>query len=494
MLMYFFWPVYTVLMILLTVYALHRYGLVYLWIKNVRRKSYAALPVTWPLVTVQLPFFNEAAVVSRLVNGALALDYPQDRVEFQLLDDSTDETTAIAARLAAEARERGFNITHYHRVDRSGFKAGALHEGLKSARGEFVAIFDADFIPRREFLKKLVPYFADPRAGVVQATWAHLNCGASLLTRLQEVLTVSHFAVDQRARSAGGRFFNFNGTCGIWRREAINDAGGWQGDTLAEDLDLSYRAQLKGWRFVYVDEILADAELPADMQVFKKQQERWTRGTVQVACKVLAPVLTSSLPLKVKLECFLHLTNSVVYPLGLFAAVFVLPSIFWRWLSPGQDSAWDIFVFLCLSSVAFLYHLFGQFVRHGCGAWRQVFSVAAAVVVPMGLSAHLSVAAFKGLGGKPAVFVRTPKAGTQAREKTRIRLEPISLRSAGLLASEMLLTLYFLLSAMYAYHHHYKGNAFIMMLFAVGFGYVSVLSWRCRFSREWAQSPIGAEV
>jgi len=191
-----------------------------------------------------------------------------------------------------------------------------------------VAVFDADFIPHRDFLKKLIPYFSDPQVGVVQATWGHLNCQASLLTRLQEVLTVSHFALDQRARAQGRRFFNFNGTCGIWRRDTISDAGGWQGDTLAEDLDLSYRAQLRGWRFVYIDEVLADAELPADMQVFKKQQERWTRGTVQVARKVLLPVLASGLPLKVKLECFLHLTNNIVYPLGLFSAMFVLPSIF----------------------------------------------------------------------------------------------------------------------------------------------------------------------
>ena len=418
----------------------------------------------------------------------------RDRIEFQLLDDSTDETTAIAARLAVEARSNGFNVTHCHRTDRSGFKAGALQEGLNVARGEFVAIFDADFIPRREFLKKLIPYFVDPDVGVVQATWAHLNCGASLLTRLQEVLTVSHFAVDQRARSRGGRFFNFNGTCGLWRRATIADAGGWQGDTLAEDLDLSFRAQMKGWRFVYIDEVLADAELPADMQVFKRQQERWTRGTVQVARKVLVPILTSGLPLKIKLECFLHLTNNVVYPLGLFAAMFVLPSIFWRLFSPGHESVWDLFVFLALSSVAFLYHSFGQFVRYGRGTWKNLFSVCAAVVVPMGLSAHLSVAALKGLGGKQAVFVRTPKAGTLARKSARINAEAISFKAAALIGFEMLLTGYFCLSALYAYHHHSRGNAFIMVLFAFGFGYVSALSWRCRFSAGCIQSPFSAKT
>lgn len=490
--MWLFWPVYTALMMLLTVYALHRYGLIFLWLRHSRREFPSAVPREWPMVTVQLPFFNEPAVVSRLVTGALTIDYPLDRIEFQLLDDSTDETTVLASRLAAEARAKGFHVMHLHRTDRSGFKAGALHEGLKTARGEFVAVFDADFLPRKEFLKTLIPYFVDPDVGVVQATWAHLNSEASLLTRLQEVLTVSHFALDQRARAQSGRFFNFNGTCGIWRKDTIADAGGWQGDTLAEDLDLSYRAQMKGWRFVYVDQVLADAELPADMQIFKKQQERWTRGTVQVARKVLVPVLTCQLPLKVKLECFLHLTNNIVYPLGLFAAIFVLPSIFWRLLSPGHNSLWDLLVFLSLSSVAFLYHFFGQFVRYGRDAWKHFFSVCAAVVVPMGLSAHLSVAALKGLGGRQAVFVRTPKAGTQT--PLRPRGEMISFKAMAFIGIEMALAIYFCLSATYAYHHHYKGNAFIMVLFAFGFGYVSSLSWWCRFPREYKQSPFAAKV
>ncbi|MEI6438042.1 MAG: glycosyltransferase [Candidatus Omnitrophota bacterium] len=468
-------------MMLLTVYALHRYGLIFLWIRHFRRENAAVRPDEWPLVTVQLPFFNEPAVVSRLVAGALALDYPKERIEFQLLDDSTDETSAIAAALAEEARGRGYQVAHLHRTDRSGFKAGALQEGLRTAKGEFVAVFDADFLPRPEFLKTLIPYFCEADVGVVQATWAHLNCRASLLTRLQEVLTISHFAVDQRARACSGRFFNFNGTCGLWRRDTIADAGGWQGDTLAEDLDLSYRAQMKGWKFVYVDRVLADAELPADMPTFKKQQERWTRGTVQVARKLLLPVLGSHLPLKVKLECFLHLTNNIVYPLGLFAAMFVLPSIFWRLFATGQQTVWDLCVFLSLSSVAFLYHSFGQFVRYGRGAWKHLPEVCAAVVVPMGLSAHLSVAAFKGLGGNQAVFVRTPKTGV--RTKAVVRKEAFSLKAAAFIGFEMLLTIYFCLSAMYAFHHHCKGNAFIMMLFAFGFGYVSTQSWWCRFFR-----------
>ncbi|MBF0594080.1 MAG: glycosyltransferase [Candidatus Omnitrophica bacterium] len=475
--MFFFWPVYTALMMVLTVYALHRYGLAYLWLRYSRREPQQLVPAVWPRVTVQLPFYNEPAVVSRLIHGALELDYPADLIEFQLLDDSTDETSVTAARIVGEARAKGFRIEHIRRLDRSGFKAGALAQGLTTSRGEFVAVFDADFIPRRGFLKTLIPYFVDERIGMVQATWEHLNRRASLLTRLQEVLTVSHFSLDQMARSRSGRFFNFNGTCGIWRRVSIDDAGGWQGDTLAEDLDLSYRAQMKGWRFVYVDQVLADAELPQDMPTFKRQQERWTRGTVQVACKLLGPVLASRLPIKVKVEAFLHLTNNVVYPLGLFAAIFVLPSLVWRLCCPGHESVWNLLIFLCLSSVAFLYHFFGQVVRYGRNAFRHLFSVCAAVVVPMGLSAYLSIAAIKGIGGRKAVFVRTPKTGNAVNGKTLQRVENVSFKTVALITVEMALTAYFVVSAIYTYHHHYSANAFILSLFAIGFGYVSLLSW-----------------
>jgi cellulose synthase/poly-beta-1,6-N-acetylglucosamine synthase-like glycosyltransferase len=482
--MMFLGVLYTALMSVLTVYALHRYVLLFLWVRHSGVKPCAGAVDTWPMVTVQLPFFNEPSVVRRLAEAALAMDYPSDKIEFQLLDDSTDVTTELAAGIAADARARGFQVVHWHRNDRNGFKAGALQEGLRTARGEFVTVFDADFVPRRNFLKTLIPYFTDSKVGMVQATWEHLNYRVSVLTRLQEVLTVSHFALDQSARFRAGRFFNFNGTCGIWRRTAIDNAGGWEGDTLAEDLDLSFRAQMMGWKFIYVDQVLADAELPADMPTFKRQQERWIRGTVQVARKLLIPVLIHpGLIWKVKAEAFLQLTNSIVYPLGLLAAGVILPSIVWRFLAPARHaSLWDLVVFLALVSVAFIYHFLGQWVRFRWRAVRNLGSVCAAVVVPMGLSARLSMAVFKGLAGRPAVFVRTPKSGTVLNGQPNIHRPVFSVKTAVFTGVEILLCAYFGFSAAFACQHHFNANAFILSLFALGFGYVSAATidplWR----------------
>jgi cellulose synthase/poly-beta-1,6-N-acetylglucosamine synthase-like glycosyltransferase len=469
-----FWHIYTVMMFLLAAYGLHRYGLVWMWFRHRKRVFFHQTPRVWPMVTVQLPIFNESEVVRRLVEGALALDYPRECIEFQLLDDSTDGTKDVAARIVAEARAQGVAIEYFHRTDRKGFKAGALHEGLRVARGAFVAVFDADFVPRPQFLKTLVPYFANKKVGMVQATWAHFNHRSAMLTRLQEVLTVSHFSVEQAARSHAGRFFNFNGTCGIWRRAAIDAAGGWEGDTLAEDLDLSYRAQLNGWNFVYIDQVLADAELPADMNAFKKQQERWTRGTVQVARKLFIPVLMSRIPFKVKLEALLHLTSNAAYPLGLMAAMLVIPSVFLRLYVPGHGHIWDLLIFIGLTFAAFFYHSFGQWVRYGVKGLRHLPAVCVAVLAPLGLSLILSIAAVKGLFGKTSVFVRTPKTGAASgsRKKQSGGMAPISV----IVAVELTLAVIFGWGAAFVYGRGYPANATVLLLFACGFSYVGALS------------------
>ncbi|MCA9493397.1 MAG: glycosyltransferase, partial [Myxococcales bacterium] len=276
------WPfavmiAYLAVLSLLSVNGLHRLWMVIAFWR--RRPSIAPPdPAEWPVVTVQLPVFNERYVVERLIRAVAALDWPRDRLEIQVLDDSTDDTTELSARLVDELRAQGHDIQLVHRTDRTGFKAGALAAGLAVAKGDLVAVFDADFVPTPDFLRRLVPWFADPGVGMVQARWGHLNAEQDWLTAAQATLLDGHFVIEHTARNASGRWFNFNGTAGIWRRQAIVDGGGWQHDTLTEDLDLSYRSQLAGWRFLYLPEVVAPAELPPDMRAFKAQQHRWAKG------------------------------------------------------------------------------------------------------------------------------------------------------------------------------------------------------------------------
>ncbi|HEX2899523.1 MAG TPA: cellulose synthase family protein, partial [Bacteroidia bacterium] len=282
------------------------------------KKEHEALPAMpagqdWPKVTVQLPIFNEMYVVERLIDAVAAFDYPADRLEVQLLDDSTDETVEITAQKVAEWKAKGLDIVHVHRSNRQGFKAGALKEGLMLAKGEFIAIFDADFLPHPDFLKKTIPHFQDARIGVVQTRWEHINRNYSILTKLQAFALDAHFSVEQQGRNSMGYFINFNGTAGVWRRKAIDDAGGWESDTLTEDLDLSYRAQLKGWKFKFLENLDSPAELPAAMGAVKSQQFRWTKGAAETARKNLGKVLHAKLPLGTKIHATFHLLNSMLF-------------------------------------------------------------------------------------------------------------------------------------------------------------------------------------
>ena len=270
-------------------------------------------------------------VADRLIEAVCRIEYPRDRLEIQVLDDSTDETQSIAELAVRRFAAQGVDIKYYHRADRAGYKAGALEAGLKAARGEFVAIFDADFIPPSDFLTHLMPHFADPRVGMVQARWGHINQDYSLLTKIQSILLDGHFVLEHGGRNRSGRFFNFNGTAGAWRRTAIDDAGGWQHDTLTEDLDLSYRAQLRGWRFVFLSDLIAPAEVPVEMNAFKSQQHRWAKGSVQTCRKLLPRILRSDLPLGVKAEAFFHLTANFNYPLMCILSVLMFPSMVIRY-------------------------------------------------------------------------------------------------------------------------------------------------------------------
>src|SRR5581483_1763258 len=292
---------YFIVLILLASYGVHRYILVYLYYKN--RKNRTTEPAQrfseLPRVTVQLPIFNEQFVVDRLLNAICQLDYPLDRLEIQVLDDSTDETVAVARGLVQHYAAKGFPVTYHHRTNRHGFKAGALAEGLNSAKGEFVAIFDADFVPPADFLKRTIHHFTDPKIGMVQTRWTHINRNYSFLTEVEAILLDGHFVLEHSGRARSNVFFNFNGTAGVWRRTAIEEAGGWQHDTLTEDTDLSYRAQLKGWKFVYLQDVECPAELPVEMTAFKTQQARWAKGLIQTGKKILPKVLKSDQPFHV---------------------------------------------------------------------------------------------------------------------------------------------------------------------------------------------------
>src|SRR5690349_504922 len=323
---------YFFVLLILAVYGWHRYYLVYVYMKhkNEQPQPKAAFD-TLPVVTIQLPLYNEMYVVDRLVDAVCKIDYPRELLEIQVLDDSTDETQQIAELAVRRHALQGIDIKYIHREDRTGYKAGALDEGLKVARGNFVAIFDADFIPKPDFLKRTIDYFTDEKVALVQARWGHVNEDYSLLTKIQAVLLDAHFVLEHGSRNRAGCFFNFNGTAGVWRRVAIADGGGWQHDTLTEDLDLSYRTQLRGWRFLFVPDLVAPAELPVEMNAFKSQQHRWAKGSIQTCRKVLPHILISDLPTKVKMEAFFHLTANFNYLLMIALSILMFPAMVVRY-------------------------------------------------------------------------------------------------------------------------------------------------------------------
>ena len=360
-----------------------------------------------PHVTVQLPIYNERHVVERLIRSAGALSWPADRLTIQVLDDSNDETTGIAAVEIAKLREAGIQAEHVRRESRTGYKAGALEEGLARTDAQFIAVFDADFIPEPDFLERTVPHFADPGIGMVQARWGHLNRDESLLTRAQGALLDGHFAIEHRVRASYGLFFNFNGTAGVWRREAIHEAGGWQHDTLTEDLDLSYRSQLAGWRFRFLDTVIAPAELPADLAGFRQQQHRWAKGSAQTLRKLGGRILRSDEPLDRKLEAFAHLSSNIGYPLILLLSLALPLSL----ADPNaNDRPWHLALFLgTVGTTAVFYER--CLATSGRGLRQRLVDVPLAIALGIGISLSQTLAVLQGLFGHDTEFVRTPKRG-----------------------------------------------------------------------------------
>ena len=413
---------YFSVLLALSLYGAHRWYLLHLYRRH--RRTVVAPAGRFddlPVLTVQLPVFNELYVVERLIDSVCALAYPRDKLEIQVLDDSTDDTVEVARRAVEAKRREGFDIVHLHREHRSGFKAGALEAGLRRARGELVAIFDADFVPRPDFAARLVHYFTDPRVGLVQARWGHLNRDHSALTRVQSLFLDGHFVIEQTARNRSGRFFNFNGTAGIWRRTCIEDAGGWQHDTLTEDLDLSYRAQMKGWRFVFVPDAVAPAELPVEMAAFKSQQHRWAKGSIQTARKLLPLILRSALPWRVKTEAAVHLTANVCYVLMILLTLLVVPAVWLRreispWLIAGIDL--PLFLFSSVSVAWFYAAAQRETLGTVRGVWR---SIPFLMAVGIGLAVNNSRAVAEAMTGRPSEFRRTPKYNLRRGESVVTR-------------------------------------------------------------------------
>jgi cellulose synthase/poly-beta-1,6-N-acetylglucosamine synthase-like glycosyltransferase len=460
----------------LAVYGLHRSYLAHLYLRHRGRPPrprgrFADLPS----VTVQLPIFNEMYVADRLIRSVCALDYPRDRLEIQVLDDSTDETAAIARRVVDELRRGGHDIRHLPRSTRRGFKAGALAAGLRRARGEFVAVFDADFVPAPDFLRRCIDFFTDPRVGMVQARWGHLNRGYSLLTRIQAIFLDGHFIIEHAARNRSGRFFNFNGTAGVWRRSCIEDAGGWQHDTLTEDLDLSYRAQLRGWKFVFLTEVESPAELPADMDSFKSQQHRWAKGSIQTGKKLLPAIWRSRLPLRVKLEATFHLSGNIAYLLMIVLSLLMFPSLLIRRQLTSPYSLWiDLALFLSATLSITFFYLLSQ--REARRPWLESIRCLPLVMsLGIGLSVNNARAVFEALLNRQSDFTRTPKLGVVRHDGPRPRWLYRARRSVYTLA-EVALAAYFLGAAVFCAVYGLYASLPFLLLFLSGFAYTAGLS------------------
>ncbi len=448
---------------------------------------------TLPVVTVQLPFYNELYVVERLVEAVCAMDYPKDRLEIQLLDDSTDETVDVSLGLVEKYRSEGFDIKHIHRTDRSGYKAGALKEGLAVARGEFVAIFDADFVPKPEFLMKTIPYFVDNKIGMVQTRWEHLNEDYSFLTRAQALALDGHFVIEQQIRHKAGFFINFNGTAGVWRKVTIEDAGNWHSDTLAEDLDLSYRAQLRGWRFVFLNDVTSPAELPADINSLKTQQFRWTKGAVETAKKLLPSVWRSELSLKHKLESTVHLTSNIVFPFIMMVAFLNVPIVILKKSTEAATTQflgvmsyadfYSLMVIFVLASIStFTFYMYAQRAIH-LDWQRRLLLFPVFMAGSMGLAVNNTRAVIEALVGKKTEFKRTPKFRIEDAKDDWKTKRYVQKKVGWIVIVELALAAYFVFGIYTSITSGEIAAIPFQLMFLFGFGTVGTLSLRHTFGR-----------
>ena len=463
-------------------FAVHKLKILWLYVRYCRGKT--LLAPAWegclPLVCVQCPVYNEPLVIAGLLDSVTALRWSEDRIEIQILDDSTDHTPAVIEGWLAAHPERAGCCRHLRRRDRAGYKAGALTAGIRQSDAGFFAVFDADFRPAPDFLEVLMPHFADPRVAVVQARWEFANRDNSLLTRFQAVFLDAHFIIEQAARHASGLFFNFNGTAGVWRRSALEDAGGWSDDTVTEDLDVSYRAQLRGWRLVYRDDYPVSSELPESLTAFKSQQRRWTKGGVQVARKLIHRVLASSVPARVKREAVSHLLTGLVHPLLILFVALLVPCLLIMETQPSR--LWWLInpitiTLICATTMAF--YVTGQYFHRRKWLGGLVWLVAAPVVMACGLAMSVSgcLAVMEGLLTNGGEFVRTPKGGAKAAEVDGglARMGSRTLFTAVLLG-EVVLGVGMLAGAAYFQREGTLLIAAILLLEGIGFLWVAALS------------------
>lgn len=474
---------YATILSILATYVFHVLLMIFFYRRAKDRKPKVNKGVErFPLVTIQLPVYNEQYVIERLIRSVCDLDYPRDRLEVQILDDSTDETTEIAGRLVEEYRFRGYDIKLYHRENRVGYKAGALRFGLDRAKGEFIAIFDADFIPPIDFLKTTLPYFADERVGLVQTRWGHLNDFYSLLTRGQAIGLDAHFVIEQTARNKAGVFITFNGTGGVWRKQAILDAGNWEYDTLTEDLDLSYRAQLKGWKLVFLKDLVCPGEIPTEMNGLKIQQHRWAKGAVQTAKKVLPRVFKADLPLLVKFEAFVHLTNHVAYPLLLGISIFSLPLLI---IKVNCEDARRYFDFISLFSIcAFGHPLFYAYAQKETYAdWkRRACYIPFLFAWGFGICVTNTRAVIEGLLNIKSPFHRTPKFRIEKKEDSW-RGKKYKSRPSLTTLMELMLGLYTSLAVVYALLNEQFFALPFLAILPFSFFYMGILSLMHSFKK-----------
>ncbi len=458
---------------LLSVYGLHRYGVIHTYFKH--RKKRVDLPGAHfgelPRVTIQLPLFNEPYVVERLIEEVSKMDYPRELLQIQVLDDSTDETHPYAEAMVERFRLLGVPIEYHHRTNRYGFKAGALQEGLKTATGEFIAIFDADFVPPRDFLMRTIHHFTDPQVGVVQTRWSYLNRNYNFLTEVEAMMLDGHFILEHGARSRSGLFFNFNGTAGIMRRVMIEDAGGWQHDTLTEDSDLSYRAQLKGWRFVYMPGLDCPSELPVEMHGFQVQQSRWAKGLTQVARKLGKQIWKADIPWRVKIEALLHLTPNVTYPLMIVISALMLPVMIVRFYMGWWQMLLIDFplIFASFWSISAFYLIAYREVNPK--NWKRgVMLLPMLMAVGIALTLINTRAVLEALFGVQTSFVRTPKFAIEGTAPARRSEEKKYRRRSGWLPwAELGLGAYFVMMVAFAINTYNFLAVPFLLLFVAGY-------------------------
>jgi len=471
---------YFIVLIILAAYGGHRYWLVYLYYKHKANKTTepaARFPSNdLPRVTVQLPIFNEQYVVDRLLDAVCRLDYPREKLDIQLLDDSTDETVEVARILVERYAALGNPVSYLHRNNREGFKAGALAEGLKTAKGEFVAIFDADFVPPPDFLLNCIHHFTDPKVGMVQTRWTHINRAYSVLTEVEAILLDGHFVLEHSGRSRSGVFFNFNGTAGMWRRSAIDEAGGWEHDTLTEDTDLSYRAQLKGWKFVYLQDVECPAELPVEMTAFKTQQARWAKGLIQVSKKILPQVLKSDVSRHQKIEAVYHLTANISYPLMIVLSVLLMPAMIIRFYQGWFQMLYiDLPLFMASTFSISSFYLVSQKELFPKSWLRSLLYLPLLMSLGIGLTVTNTIAVLEALVGKQTAFARTPKYRVESK-KDKVGAKKYRKRLGWVPWIELLIGTYFALAIFYAIDNENYFTVPFLVLFVVGYWVTGLMS------------------